>query len=136
MTHPSSWPLEADQLPSDLRRAFEWFRNGLTHFSYKPTWCFSLRLRGPQLDPLFVLVVNYRAPNADRETRLGPDDIDLQASTSISARSALFAYETNDANMLLRFVEQLIHVAETHEREEWLRVDGRRVYNPHPKQTA
>jgi hypothetical protein len=100
----------------------------LEHVEYKPGWRFRLVPRIDIHDPANV--------GRALEIQALVTDALSKREITIVHRSACpgdwYTHPVSDQEKLVRFVEMAIEKLEAHERDEWLRVGGRLVRDPHP----
>lgn len=99
----------------------------LARITYKPGWKF-IALMHPSCDQIKIHL-SYLARDARLENNEG--EITLTSITIIHPHSPTELTEENLRSAIIRQILQ----AEMHERDEWLRLDGKHVTDPHPELT-
>jgi hypothetical protein len=99
---------------------------------YKPHFKISVRYEGPEYSPRDV-TVNLTLTAPDANTVVGDKDELLPPLIAVTlpfmvTYEALFHMDASDFYELLH---ENIKRLEFHEVDEWLRVDGRRLHDPH-----
>lgn len=115
----------------------------LERFTYKPGWQFqvapmlmSQAIRSNMDEPLVNLYVKYWAHDSDLGMPRPEVDMVIQLGRSITIPR--FVWDNVDmeddrlfARIFYRWMEHILGNMEIHERDEWIRVDGERVHDPH-----
>lgn len=92
----------------------------LKRITYKPDWKITLRGR-----KLTVAMPSYDAVGRRRKVMAGTVRILPKAMLNAAARGK--------RARLINYVVALIHLRELHEIDEWLKVDGKHLVDPHPE---
>lgn len=123
---PGSIPARPTRLKSvhEVRRVLE-------RITYKPLWKITVSQAHVSDEYLFCLA--YKAPDAMRAYRDAENVHNPYTWTKI-----ITTYATHPANVrteeeVLETVKSLIRQAEVHEQNEWLKIDGKHVTDPHPE---
>jgi hypothetical protein len=104
------------------------FNNLLQRITYKPEWSFRVNIHEEEmLNPLYLSIQMNVEDTYNKGTR-----IDVESKHDLPSRMILgwAPSEDNDAEFFI-WVREQIHWREQHEADEWLRIDGVMVWNPH-----
>lgn len=126
--------------PSDMNEpiietTFQKYKEWLNRLSYKPGWKLTLERPIPFCQYM-TLYIQYNQPNVPETFRMknfvGPIPLvsPFQSFITISFESEAF-YLSFEKFVL--FIKREVINCETHEINEWLRIDGKFVTNPHPE---
>jgi hypothetical protein len=97
----------------------------VSRVTYKPRWRLGVWDQSPPYHQHAVLYVTYFAPNA-----LCPEN---EVPLMLLEAFSLERLETLPDEYILREIYRLVRRAELHELDEWLKVDGKCVTDPHPE---
>lgn len=104
---------------------FEWFKSVLDRVTYKPKWRLTTYRHAVNGDVMWS--GEFLAPDADLPVQFG--------SPSAPVRSTCFVplplLVSRDADYVIEWLISRVTQMEYHERDEWFRVDGKHVHEPH-----
>lgn len=130
---------------NDMEDAFRWALDQVRRVSYKPAWRLEMRrdMGGPTLHVEFMTEdsrhpgrpPSYRETTimADEPFRIERDDlIPVSAAFHVPPRILM----DRDHVLFLHWLQGCLEFVEKHEQDEWFRVDGQLVNDPHAPRHA
>lgn len=104
---------------------FEWFKSVLDRVIYKPKWKLTTYRHGVNGDVMWS--GEFLAPDADLPVQFGSPSVSIRSTCSVP----LPLFVSRDVDRTVEWIRHQITEMEYHERDEWFRVDGKRVCEPH-----
>jgi hypothetical protein len=100
------------------------FQSIIRHVEYKPGWGFRMDYRTDYPSPMWTLTMWHSPPDSTTD-----EQKPIQIMASVAVPMQLLEYR--DTKMFLSWLREEIGKVEMHERDEWLKVHGELIWNPH-----